>query len=116
MRDRTLPKLQLPTIEISQRKTASVSEVYNRTKAKAIEIAAPFFEAGGEMISLAEIPDYAGNAYRTPSHRFDLLIQGRMEFRLGNKTIIAGPGDLVCTPAGTTVETPDEIRTLNSPL
>lgn len=94
--------LQLPVREITRRCSRSVSEDWHKDF---LSIAGPFFEAGGAMICMAEIPDYRGDLHLNKSlHRFDLLVQGRMRFRLGKEAYVAETGDLVCMPCGTLIQ------------
>ena len=68
------------------------------------EVAGPLFNAGALSISLAEWPKYRGDQHTPPYHRVGLILQGRIRFRCGEKTLTARPGELVFTPAGTPLQ------------
>lgn len=97
MLDSTKPVLSLPVCEITNRYSPNVCHDHIHAR----DVAGPFFDAGGNMICLAQLPEYNGGLYRPDTHIFSLIVQGRMEFRMGKDTYIAESGDLVCTPVGT---------------
>lgn len=71
---------------------------------RAREIAGPIFDAGFTKVALAKMVKQPGNLNRAHTHWFHLVIQGKMQFRLGRDTVIAEAGDLVRIPAGTTTQ------------
>jgi quercetin dioxygenase-like cupin family protein len=62
-------------------------------------------ETGGELVRIETIvqPDgfvAAAHVHPAQSERFDVL-DGTVGFRLGRKTVVAGPGEVAIVPAGT---------------
>ena len=64
------------------------------------EASAPFFDAGGVSLAIAELPNHQGGLHIPKCHRFWLILQGEMQVRLDRDTVVATAGDLVCMPAG----------------
>lgn len=99
--DNASPILQLPKLQkITRRNIPHVDRDHRR----GWEVAGPLFEAGATSISLAEWPKYKGTRHIPGFHRLGLIVQGKIKFQCGKKTITAKRGDLVFTPAGTEVQ------------
>lgn len=95
------PILQLPKLKkITKRNIPHV----DRDHRGGWDVAGPLFQAGATNISLAEWPKYQGTRHLSEKHRFGLILQGKIRFRFGSKTITAKSGDLVFTPVGITLQ------------